>query len=221
VRIGLLSTGKIIKEKSEFCQNAAGTFQSHLKHHQPNLIGADVEWNGIAISAPTYAALEWETNHRVAHLIDKSIEGACRSSTCLSAEPFLNGTSIEVLEKDWIAGKGVVGSIRYIGDRSKSNWIRTVAELGPLVVHESTSNPLSHWGLEDRNNAATMKQIVGAEKGQLRMIKPNPFDAPLADGIIPLEPMEAAHIEALDADGSESAMRARKTFVDQLEKERL
>jgi hypothetical protein len=204
------------REKSAFLQMTDGIFRKELIHHQETLKNENVVINGSIFSPTEAAAKQWFAAHAVSHLLQK-----CNRhwSECLPVEPYWADGSSERWSKAW--DTSTCDITRQIASMSQQQWVAEVLLKGPLVVHESTSNPLSHWGLEDRNNAATMKQIVGAEKGQLQMIKPNPFSAPLANGAIPLEPMEAAHIEALDADGSESALRARKTFVSQLESERL
>jgi hypothetical protein len=211
------------KEKQHFLHLTDGLFQSRLVHHQASIRNDDVRINGGLIVSPEQAAaLYWNNCHGVAHLIDKATPGACQKHwfECLPVEPWWAGAK-ERITAAWSTESG--RTMRMIATMSQSQWVAKVLLEGPLVVHESTSNPLSHWGLEDRDNAATMEQIPGAEKGQLRMINPDPLTAPLKHGTVLLDASEAAHIEALDAEiktGSESATKARKQFVDLINKER-
>jgi hypothetical protein len=122
----------------------------------------------------------------------------------------LDSESQRYYERTW--GEG--GRLPAIAQMSMTAYVNLVLTEGPEVVFVSASNSLAHMGQETRTQAATMRQIQGAEAGQLEMIDPDYFAAQLADDTVLISEDEYQLIKALDDEGTIKSKQHRDMLVN-------
>jgi hypothetical protein len=194
-------------ETTEFRTADKGQFVKRLIHRQASLAGQPVTLDsGLAVSAAEHARLQWQQVQTIRQWCESDRTGP---------NPFLDSESQRYYERTWAQG----GRLPAIAQMSMTAYVNLVLTEGPEVVFVSASNSLAHMGQETRTQAATMRQIQGAEAGQMEMIDPNYFAAQLADDTVLISEDEFNLIKALDDEGTDKARQHRATFVDLITKE--
>jgi hypothetical protein len=205
-RFGINNCTPVI-ESVEFRNADQGQFVNRLVHRQTSLAGQPVMLDsGLTISASEHARMQWQQV--------QTIRAWCESDRT-GKTPFLDSESQRYYERTWSEG----GRLPAIAQMSMTTYINLVLTEGPEVVFVSASNSLAHMGQETRTQAATMHQIRGAEAGQLEMINPDYYAAPLADDTILIDESAYNLIKALDDEGTDKARQHRSTLVDAITKE--